>query len=109
MKNGTMFGELKNYLNEDYFYSHQNIYLTTSYENTIWKIFSFYISDINFEYTKINFNDNSEFLEFLNLVHSKSIFNTETELTSEDKIITLSTCTNKRPNERFVLHAKLIN
>ena len=45
-------------------------------------------------------------MDFLNTIKSRSIYNFNTNLTTEDRILTLSTCYSD--SERTVVHAKLI-
>ena len=46
------------------------------------------------------------FLAFLNKIKARSIYDFKTTVSANDKILTLSTCYNKK--ERVVMHAKLI-
>ena len=47
------------------------------------------------------------YIVFLKTLKSRSIYNFDVDFTSDDKIITLSTCTDDN-NGRKVVHAKLI-
>ena len=58
-------------------------------------------------YLNILFNDN-QFDEFVNTLKSRSNYDFGEDLSSDDKIITLSTCTDDN-NGRKVIHAKKIN
>lgn len=108
--NGTMFGQLPNLLtkswqsNKKYHY----IKLSTKKTNTIWKIFSVYEIKPTVDYLQSNFNSIRTYQEFLDLIKKRSSYNFNTELNTDDKIITLSTC-NNIGNKRVVVHAKLIN
>ena len=48
----------------------------------------------------------NEFVNFLEKLKNRSVFDFNTNLTKDDKIITLSTCYNDY--EKVVMHAKLI-
>ena len=106
--NGTMFGSLKNIMNNDWYYNKLNhvIKLSTEYENTLWQVFSVYITPVVNDYIQIEFNNSDRYLEFLNMIQKRSAYTFDVSLNNLDKILTLSTCYNY--NERVVMHAKLI-
>ncbi len=106
--NNTMFGSLRNTLKESWFNNIDNhiIRLSTEKENTIWQIFSVYTIPETNDYIITNFNDENEFNKFINLISSRSIYKFTSNITSNDNILTLSTC--YKTNERIVVHAKLI-
>lgn len=104
---GTMFGSLKNLLNKSYQESTNHyIYLTTENNNYVFEVFSTYITSNESYYLKTTFEDDNEYLEFLNTLKTRSTYNFNIELNSDDKIITLSTCSGS--NDRMVVHGKLI-
>ena len=82
------------------------IKLSTEYQNTLWQIFSAYDIPTTSDYLKINFNSNESFVEFTNMLISRSEFNFNTTINENDHILTLSTCCNN--SEKMVIHAKLI-
>lgn len=107
--NRTMFGSLiwcekdSWYLNEE----NQYIKLSTPSSNTIWKIFSIYEIKPQIDYLKTYFETDNEHLEFLNTLKNRSIYNFGDELTTNDKILTLSTCSDDGLR-RAVIHAKMV-
>ncbi len=104
----TMFGTLKNILSNGWLEDKNNyvIKVSTESHNTLWQVFSIYhIKETN-DYLKVNFENENEFLKFKDLLINRSIYNFQADLSSNDKILTLSTCYNE--DERMVLHAKLI-
>ena len=104
----TMFGSLKKILNNNWLKNTDNhiIKTSTESENTLWQVFSVYRIPTTTDYLKITFNDNKDFLEFGNMLLSRSTYNFNTKINEDDIILTLSTCYND--NEKVVLHAKLI-
>lgn len=108
MANDTIFGTLR-YIVENWWYQNQDnhiVKLSTPTENTLWQVFSVYTIPEETYYLQTNFDDNEKYLEFLNKLQARSIYNFSATLNEQDKIITLSSCYN---NElRVVLHAKLI-
>ena len=111
MTNRTMFGSLAWCLKESWYKNEDNHYikLSTPYSNTIWKIFSIYTIKPEVYYLKTYFNTNEEHLEFLNKIKNRSIynFNLKEELTTDNKILTLSTCSDDG-KKRIVIHAVMI-
>ncbi len=104
----TMFGSLKNILKGGWLNNSNNyvIKLSTELENTLWQVFSVYHIETTNDYIEVDFYDNEAYQFFLNMLEDRSVHDFNAQLTSEDKIITLSTCYNK--NEKVVMHAKLI-
>ena len=105
--NGTMFGSLKDTLKSSWQSNKDNyiIKISTEKENSIWQIFSVYKIATTSDYLETSFSDN-EFESFINLIKGRSSYNFETNVTNEDKVLTLSTCYND--NDKMVVHAKLI-
>lgn len=109
MLNGTMFSNLTKMLDKSFFYDNNNTYINLITENktTIWKIFSVYVTNPDTYYMTIGFSSSNEYSDFLNNIKNKSIYDFEENINSDDKILTLSTCTNLN-TKRLVVHAKLI-
>ena len=105
--NGTMFGSLKDTLKTSWQNNKDNyiIKISTEKENSIWQIFSVYKIATTSDYLQTTFSDN-EFESFISLIKGRSSYNFETNVTNEDKVLTLSTCYND--NDKMVVHAKLI-
>ncbi len=104
---GTMFGTLKNLLKSSYQKNNNHyIYLTTENNNYVFEVFSTYITNNESYYLKTIFQNDNDYLDFLNTLKSRSTYNFNIDLNSNDKIITLSTCSGS--NNRMVVHAKMI-
>ena len=105
--NGTMFGSLKDTLKSSWQSNKDNyiIKISTEKENSIWQIFSVYKIATTSDYLQTTFSNN-EFESFISLIKGRSSYNFETNVTNEDKVLTLSTCYND--NDKMVVHAKLI-
>ncbi len=109
MKNGTMFGTLFKTLNTTWRKNKDNliISLDTEKEQMKFKIFSVYKVDYTTDYLKVNFNSKEEKEDFIKLIRGRSSYKSDDIVTSEDKILTLSTCTGGS-NRRLVVHAVLL-
>lgn len=108
MKDKTMFGSLKNTLNKDWFNTESNRVIKMSNEkyNTLWQIFSIYTIVTTNDYIQTNFQSDSEYQAFLDKIKKRSYTDFNTNVTAQDKILTLSTCHGS--NKKLVVHAKLI-
>lgn len=104
----TMFGSLSKVLKSSWYNNKDNhiIRLSTESENTLWQIFSVYKIPEESYYITTEFNNDSDYEEFLNVIKNRSIYNFNTTLNNNDKVLTLSTCYSD--TERTVVHAKLI-
>lgn len=109
LQSGAIFGSLKNILNESWQIDTKNhiVKLSTEYENTLWQVFSIYTTPTTSDYLKINFESNDEFYDFISMLRDRSIYNFDTTVNENDKILTLSSCYINADN-KIVLHAKLI-
>ena len=104
----TMFGTLKNVLNNGWHNNTNNyvIKISTETENSLWQIFSVYRIPTTSDYLQTNFNDETEYQNFLDMIKDRSSHNFDTNVASTDNILTLSTCYNN--SDKIVVHAKLI-
>jgi sortase B len=109
MRNGSMFHNLRYYADKAYYETHDLITLETLYDTTVWEIFSFYVSKVDFNYIQIDFTDQEDFYtRLLKVVKEKSEYDTGVEVQPGDKMLTLSTCTNRIEDTRYVIHARLL-
>lgn len=107
-QDGSMFGTLNNVITEEWYKNEDNykIILVTERGNFTYQVFSVYKTDPEEYYINTNFNDREEYVEFLDTIKSRTLYNFNIDLDSTDKILTLSSCT-PGGRQRVVLHAKL--
>lgn len=108
MNDKTMFGTLNNYTNQDYWDTSRYIYLDTLYGMEKWEIFSAYTTSTDFNYVQTSFSSDSSFQKFIETIAEKSVIDTGILPTSDDVLLTLSTCSYSFENARFVVHARLV-
>ena len=108
IKDGSMFGTLKNVLEKEWYNNEENyiIDLITEKEEQKYQVFSVYKIENEDYYIDTEFKKN-EFKKFVNKLKVRSIKDFEIEITEEDSILTLSTCADNN-KYRVVLHAKRI-
>ena len=114
--NGPKFAQLLKYQNEEFAKTHPYIYYSTIEEDMVWQVFAVFYTDIKFDYIEPNPAD-ATFNSLLKKAQDLSFYNYDVEVSSNDKILTLSTCTYRLadgtklhyPNDyRYAVMAKLL-
>ncbi|MCR1850207.1 class B sortase [Paraclostridium sordellii] len=109
MRNKTMFNNLLQFKDKDFFDKNNKIRVFKDNKEYIYEVFSVYTTDSKYDYLITNFNNPNEFKNYINNVKNKSLFKSNIKVNSNDKIITLSTCSYEFDDARTVVHAKLLN
>ena len=103
MKNGSMFAQLLKYKEHPYFY----IYTPDGKVRT-YEIFSAgVVKDTSDSYI-MDYADDAAFQTYIDYIKQQSAYPTSAEVTTASKIVSLSTCTNVRDDERFLVHGVMI-
>ena len=107
---GVMFGTLYKAKNSGWYKNPENqiIEFDTLYKKLKWKIFSIYVIPNTNDYLIASFSSDEKFQDFINLITNRSIYTFNTPVSTSDKILTLSTCSNNGRN-RLVIHAVLLS
>lgn len=105
---GTMFGSLKETMNNEWLNNKDNhvVKISSLSYNYLFEVFSIYKIKTTNDYLYNNFQTSTEYNSFLEKITNRSLYNFNVNVTTKDKIITLSTCYNN--TEKYVLHGKLI-
>lgn len=113
MKSGEMFGDLKKYLDEDYWNSHKQITFDTIYEKGTYEIFAVCLAQVQYRdaegfryYDFIQADTEEDFTEFLDNIGQLSVFAGTDLPVYGDELLTLSTCNNFAEDGRLFLVAK---
>ena len=85
------FNILENYYDEEYFNNNKYIKLITSSGERVYEIFSVFVEVSDFSYMNIDYID-EEYLNHINNLKHKSIYETNVEINKEDEILILQTC-----------------
>lgn len=109
----NMFHYLIKYNDIDYYKQHSVITFNTLYQKGQWKIFSIFkadadINDDFFNFTRADFLDDADFLDFLYQLRVRSIYNLPVDLNEKDQIITLTTCSYELDNYRTIIVARKV-
>ena len=110
MKNGTMFGQLKNFSKDDSAYNKSKYFWIFTPEKTYrYEIISAYTTAVNSDTYTLFKGPGQEFVDYMNKIVSYSdVKTTPGELGVDDKIVTLSTCTGNE-STRYVVQGKRVD
>ena len=108
--NDLMFSLVMSYNYTDFAQENPFIYFSTTEQDYVFQVFASYYTDLNFGYNYAQMSQ-EDFQKVIAEAKAKSLSNYNVPVTSEDKIVTLSTCTRvhgNTNNQRFVVMAKLV-
>lgn len=106
---GYMFGDLKKTTYYDWYTNPENQIITfnTLNREMKWKIFAMYKTDYTTDYLTTAFFNDEEFMNFINMIKSRSFYDFGVPVSEDDIILTLSTCTGNN-DRRLAIHAVLV-
>lgn len=113
---GVMFGPLRKFLEEDFAKDTPYVYFSTANEDLVWEVFSVFYGTIKLPYNTPDLQG-AQFDEIVGECVKRSIYTYDTQVSSSDKILTLSTCCYSVPgigpvaypsDYRYVIMAKLV-
>jgi len=111
----NMFHYLIKYKELDFLKEHPVISFDTIYDEGLWKIFAVFITPGDnkrgdfFSFTRADFDDDMDFLEFVYQIRVRSLFNMDdVDINEDDRILTLSTCSYELDNYRIVIVARKV-
>ena len=107
MRNATMFGQMEKFKDENFFNQNKYITLNTEYGTFKYEIFAIGVYPADFGYTEISFADDNDFYSFSQKIMKDALF-TRDNISSNDKIITLSTCSYEYDDARTAIFAKKV-
>lgn len=113
MKNGSMFQSIHKYMDRSFFDNNRDIVIYMPDQILRYKIFAAYLTDNGHLLMNYNFWSKDEYQQYLNSIFSmrdmNAFIDTSTEVTTEDKIITLSTCYAGISTQRYLVQAVLVS
>lgn len=112
MKNGEMFGCLHDYEDKTFFDENPYVYVYAEEKTYVYEIFAAYTATNAHILNTNDFSTQEGFADYLdNVVYNKALtgnFRNDTRVTSDNRIITLSTCTSNS-SKRWLVQAVLVN
>ncbi|MCI9610784.1 MAG: class B sortase [Eubacterium sp.] len=113
MRDGTMFGGLKSFMDQEYFKNHQKLVFDTIYEKAEYRIVAVCLSKVNYQddhtfryYNFLNASNKEEFQAFLANIQQLTVFDQKIDISYGDELLTLSTCNSYVQDGRLFLIAK---
>lgn len=107
MKNGSMFAVLGKYKDQNFFEEHPYCQIMTPEGNYLVEFFSGYDASTEDDSWQRDFLSDEEFRDWLDSAVNRSVFSSDVSLSTEDRIVTLSTCSYVFDDARFVLIGKI--
>lgn len=113
MLNGSMFASLHNFEDPNFFDENNTIFIMTKDKELTYLVYAAYTYDDRHILNSFFFNDDTVFQEYIDSTldpHTvNGIVREGVKPTIEDKILTLSTCTNGAANTRFLVQGVLVD
>ena len=112
MKNGSMFHNLRYFSEAEFFAEHEELYIYMPDKILKYQIINCYVYDDRHLLGSFDLSDEGVHEEYLEeIMRPRSMYTMirdGVELSTEDKLITLSTCVANQPNNRRLLQAVLL-
>ncbi len=116
MSDGSMFAPLNKYKTLDGYKKAPVIQFDTIYGSYKWKVIAAFITNANtkqdngyfFPYNYTKLENETSFMNYIECLKERSLYDTGVDIVSTDKILTLSTCTYDFDDARFVVVARLV-
>ena len=109
MRNGAMFHDLRFFMDEEHFNAHRTITVMTADNLLTYEIFAAFITHTAFEYIQVDFEGEADFDAFVSRLKAQSVHESPVQVTGQDNILILSTCTNAAADTRVAVAAKLLS
>ena len=94
------FKELEKYYDEDFYKSHQYIFLEDENSKQTYQIFSIFVETKDWSYMSVDYND-EKWLKHLNNLKEKSWYDTGINVESDDEILILQTCSHHKNYKKY--------
>lgn len=108
MRDGSMFAALHKFEDEDFFNEHDTVVIYTPTKRLTYTIFAAYARDDAHLMRKFDYSSTEGCQAFLDEIATHSgNFRSGVELTTESRILTLSTCIGSADDQRYVVQAVL--
>ncbi len=109
MQNGSMFKTIADYKYEGYYAKHPVLYYLTPTKNYRLDVFAGFVTGGDSDVYAIAFSSPGEFQSFIDTMRSRSNFDTDVQVTTSDRIVTLSTCSYEFDDARYVVLCKVVD
>lgn len=110
-EDNIIFTPLMNYLNKSFYHAHPAFYFITDTETREYQIVSVLNIDLNdrndsLDFSKTEWRNKDSYSSFLESIKKDALYDTGTDVSADDKLMTLVTCDTRDGNKRVVIIAK---
>lgn len=113
MKNGSMFASLDDYLDETFMEENSYVYIVTPQKNVVYQVFAAVTYDDTHIMRNYDFTVDESYQTYLDSIVSngneKDVLSEDIEVTTQDRVITLSTCVKNHDDKRLLVVAVLVD
>lgn len=111
MRDGSMLASIKDYANQAHYDAHPYMLLVTPEHGFVMEIFTAFVaspgeSGSDTSPWRLDWQDDGDYAAWLEAMAGRSVIQSNVIVTSSDKVLTLSTCTNDSTH-RFIVMGKL--
>lgn len=107
MKDGTVFGSLKKYKDQDFYQEHREFEFDTCYEKAVYEIVAVVVTDISeerdFYYYEFSNYDENSFRKCMEFIEEEQLYKTGRQAEYGDKLVMLSTCEGSSKDSRLIV------
>lgn len=107
MRSGAMFAGLKSYKDQSYYELFPTMTIYTPERQASIEFFAGVIADGDEQFVRFQFDDEKDFLDYVNELKADSVFQSTVEVQPDDLLVTLCTCSYEFENARFALVGRL--
>jgi len=105
---GDMFGALKHYRDQEFFEANHVMQIYTPEKDYTLALFAAHVAHSVRDHPPLEFETDEEFLDYIEHLKSVSVFTSDIEVTTEDRIVSLVTCTYDFDNARLIVVGILV-
>ena len=107
MNDGSMFASIREYAKQEYYDAHPVIYISTPDFNYRLDLIAGFLTEPTSFACANNFDEPEQFMAYIEAIQAMSTFKSDVEVTEEDRVVSLSTCTYEINDGRYVVVGKL--
>ena len=108
MKNKTMFAAITNYQDQAFYEEHPSCWILTPEGNYKLEFFAGFVASLTDDAWKLEFDSDEEYGQWLEWAVASSTFESAITPTTQDRVVTLSTCSYEYTDARYVLMGILV-
>jgi len=108
-REGVMFGVLKNYRDQDFYEANPIINLHSPEKDFKIILFAGHVAHSIRDHPPLQFQSDEEFLAYIEHIKRNSVFRSDVEVSANDRIVSLVTCTYDFDDARLIIVGKILD